>query len=52
MVADQPMVVYPKDRKATKKSMDNAYARWKERKEKEGDKTLVGRQVSLKDFLK
>lgn len=46
------MVVYPKkDAKPTKKKMDDAYARWKERKEKESE-SLVGKKVSLSDFLK
>lgn len=54
MVADQPLVVYPKkDADApTKKKMDDAYARWKARKDKEQGGGLVGRQVSLADFLK
>ena len=53
MVADQPLVVYPKKDKApTKQKMDDAYARWKARKEKEQGDALVGKKVSLADFLK
>lgn len=52
MVADQPLVVYPKkDRKMTKKRAEAAYAEWKERKKAEGG-SLVGKKVSLADFLK
>lgn len=52
MVADQPLVVYPKrDRKMTKKRAEAAYAKWKERKAQEKE-TLIGKKVSLADFLK
>ena len=42
MVADQPLVVYPKTKKEggpkkhTKKEMDDLYDRWMEKKKKEG----------------
>lgn len=51
MVADQPLVVYPKSgaAKPTKKKMDDAYDRWAERKKKED--SMVGKTISLKDFL-
>lgn len=53
MVADQPLVVYPKkDKKMTKARAEAAYKKWKERKDKEGGDKLVGKQVSLADFLK
>lgn len=51
MIADQPVIVYSKEEKPTKKKMDDAYARWKERKDKESE-SLVGKKVSLSDFLK
>lgn len=52
MVADQPLVVYPKkDKKMTKARAEAAYKKWKERKEKEKD-SLVGKKVSLADFLR
>lgn len=52
MVADQPLVVYPKSKKekATKKKMDDAYDRWAARKK--GEQSMLGQKVSLKDFLK
>lgn len=51
MVADQPLVVYPKRnaQKATRKKMDDAYDRWAARKKQEENK--VGKKISLKDFL-
>lgn len=55
MVADQPLVVYPKkDKKMTKARAESLYKEWKERKEKEKaeGKSLVGKKVSLADFLK
>lgn len=52
MVADQPLVVYPKNKEAkpTKKKMDDAYERWAARKK--GEQSMLGKEVSLKDFLK
>ena len=54
MVADQPLVVYPKkDKGPTRKNLASAYARWKARKEKEGGDKLVGKEgVTFGDFLK
>lgn len=54
MIADQPLVVYPKSgsRKMTKARAEAAYKKWKERKEKEGGDMFVGKKVSLGDFLK
>jgi hypothetical protein len=55
MVADQPLVVYPKTKKEcgpkkhTKKEMDDLYDRWMEKKKKEG--SLVGKKISLADYL-
>ena len=55
MVADQPIVVYPKTnkegdpKKHTKKEMDDLYDRWMEKKKNEG--SLVGKKISLADYL-
>lgn len=55
MVADQPLVVYPKAKKEsgpkkhTKKEMDDLYDRWMEKKKNEG--SLVGKKISLADYL-
>ena len=55
MVADQPLVVYPKTKKEggpknhTKKEMDDLYDRWMEKKKNEG--SLVGKKISLADYL-
>ena len=55
MVADQPLVVYPKtknevgQKKHTKKEMDDLYDRWMEKKKKEGN--IVGKKISLADYL-
>jgi len=54
MVADQPLVVYPKTKsdgpkKHTLKQMDNLYDKWAEQKKKEG--SLVGKKISLADYL-
>lgn len=55
MVADQPLVVYPKTKKKggpkkhTKKEMDELYDRWMEKKKNEG--SLVGKKISLADYL-
>lgn len=54
MVADQPLVVYPKTKKEgpkkhTLKQMDDLYDKWAERKKKEG--SLIGKTVSLADYL-
>lgn len=54
MIADQPLVVYPKSgsKKMTKARAEATYKKWKERKEKEGGDMFVGKKVSLGDFLK
>lgn len=54
MIADQPLVVYPKSgsKKMTKARAEAVYKKWKERKEKEGGDMFVGKKVSLGDFLK
>ena len=55
MVADQPIVVYPKTKnevgpkKHTKKEMDDLYDRWMEKKKKE--ESLIGKKISLADYL-
>ena len=55
MVADQPLVVYPKTKnevgpkKHTKKEMDDLYDRWMEKKKKE--ESLIGKKISLADYL-
>ena len=55
MVADQPIVVYPKTKnegcpkKHTKKEMDDLYDRWMEKKKNEV--SLVGKKISLADYL-
>ena len=55
MVADQPLVVYPKTKNEvgpknhTKKEMDDLYDRWMEKKKKEGN--VVGKKISLADYL-
>lgn len=55
MVADQPLVVYPKTKKEsgpkkhTLKEMDDLYDRWMEKKKNEG--SLVGKKISLADYL-
>ena len=55
MVADQPLVVYPKTnnevgpKNHTKKEMDDLYDRWIEKKKKEGN--IVGKKISLADYL-
>ena len=55
MVADQPLVVYPKTKKEggqkkhTLKEMDDLYDRWMEKKKNDG--SLVGKQISLADYL-
>ena len=55
MVADQPLVVYPKTKNEvgtknhTKKEMDDLYDRWMEKKKKEGN--IVGKKISLADYL-
>lgn len=54
MVADQPLVVYPKTKKDgpkkhTLSEMDALYDRWEEQKKKEG--SLVGKAFSTDDFL-
>lgn len=55
MVADQPLVIYPKTKKEsgtkkhTLKEMDDLYDRWMEKKKKEG--SLVGKKISLADYL-
>ena len=55
MVADRPLVVYPKTKneggpkKHTKKEMDDLYDRWIEKKKKE--ESLIGKKISLADYL-
>ena len=55
MVADQPLVVYPKTKneggpkKHTKKEMDDLYDRWMEKKKKE--ESIIGKKISLADYL-
>lgn len=55
MVADQPLVVYPKAKKEggpkthTKKEMDDLYDRWMEKKKNE--ENLIGKKISLADYL-
>ena len=55
MVADQPLVVYPKTKNEggpknhTKKEMDDLYDRWMEKKKKEG--SLVGEKINLVGYL-
>ena len=55
MVADQPLVVYPKIKKVsgpkkhTLKEMDDLYDRWMEKKKNEG--SLVGKKINLTDYL-
>ena len=55
MVADQPLVVYSKNKKEggpknhTKKEMDDLYDRWMEKKKNEG--SLIGKKISLADYL-
>ena len=55
MVADQPLVVYPKAKKEggtknhTKQEMDDLYDRWIEKKKKE--ESLIGKKISLADYL-
>nr|UWI14194.1 MAG: hypothetical protein [Bacteriophage sp.] len=55
MVADQPLVVYPKTKKDigpkkhTLKEMDDLYDRWMEKKKNDG--SLVGKKISLADYL-
>ena len=55
MVADQPLVVYPKTKNEvgqknhTKKEMDDLYDMWMEKKKNEG--SLIGKKISLADYL-
>ena len=57
MVADQPLTVYPKDKKRDKdgnvkhtlKEMDDLYDRWAAKKEKEG--SVVGQKINLNDYM-
>lgn len=57
MIADQPLVVYPKakrlnadgSKKHTLKEMDDLYDRWVAKKEKEG--SLVGEKININDYL-
>ena len=54
MVADQPIVVYPKTKNEcgpknhTKKEMDDMYERWAAKK---NGSTLAGKKISLGDYL-
>ena len=55
MVADQPLVVYPKTKKEggpkkhTLKEMDDLYDRWMEKRKNSG--SLVGKNINLTDYL-
>ena len=57
MVADQPIIVYKKEKKRnpdgsvkhTAKEMDDLWDNWVNKKEKEG--SLVGKKISLSDYL-
>lgn len=53
MIADQPLVVYPKDKNEkkapTKKSMDDFADRWMA---KQKGKTLAGQAISLDEYLR
>lgn len=57
MVADQPIIVYKKDKKHnpdgsvkhTAKEMDDLWDNWVKKKEKEG--SLVGKKISFSDYL-
>lgn len=55
MVADQPLVVYPKTKKEggqkkhTLKEMDDLYDRWMEKRKNKG--SLVGKNINLTDYL-
>lgn len=55
MVADQPLVVYPKNnkdtgpKKHTRQEMDDLYDRWMEKKKNE--ESLVGKKISLADYI-
>lgn len=54
MVADQPIIVYKKRNtdgsvKHTAKEMDDLWDNWVKKKEKEG--SLVGKKISLSDYL-
>lgn len=52
MVADQPLVVYPKDDKEkahTKRRMDEVADKWAE---KHKGKSLAGQKISLGDYLR
>lgn len=58
MVADQPLVVYPKceaknadgSKKHTAEEMDKLWDDWQRKKQKEG--SLVGKKVNLGEYLK
>lgn len=55
MVADQPLVVYPKnndgdhEKEVTKKSMDDFYEKWKKKKE---SCSSAGKKIQLGDYLR
>ena len=55
MIADQPLVVYPKsnekDKPITKKSADDFYDRWKAKKDAIGKNAHKGEKISLGDYL-
>lgn len=56
MVADQPLVVYPKnkdsEKKVTSKSMDDFYERWKAKKDAQKSVIRKGEKISLDDYLR
>lgn len=57
MVADQPIIVYKKDKKRnpdgsvkhTAEEMDKLWDDWLKKKEREG--SLVGKNISLADYM-
>lgn len=54
MVADQPLVVYPKDKKKelkTSKGMDEFYDKWKAKKKSLASTHKKGEKISLNDYL-
>lgn len=55
MVADQPLVVYPKskdkEKAVTSKSMDDFYDRWKAKQDAIGKNAHKGEKISLGDYL-
>lgn len=57
LICDQPLIVYKKDKDKTthtKKEMDSVWAKWEEKRKKQGKDTdfTVGTKVNLNDFLR